>query len=740
MIRRSHKPKYRFTCPQRSEPPIGIGERRLQRPSQVNVFVVVLLGVALLRMPTLAVAQQSSDDVLMLSGGVPLVRLLDLCAEKLDLDVEYDRAQVTGDVQLRLSQPTDAESLWALTNAVLASRGLTTIRRPGTKIVAVVQTRVAGGAAPIELIESTQNTSAAFRSVVIDSESTPPSRLLSALSVLASPDGRVVAVGDTSLILLADRSDRIQTMLDVATGLADPEREVVAERVELRHRDAEALTTALNGVLAAQLQAGAAPRRGSVTPTGDRNALVIVAPRDSITEWIETIQSLDTPERIQTETYTVPWLNAADLASNLEMIGRIQTGTPSGSNTGWQVVADSLTNSVFVTANVPEHQRIAAWIDSVLQRGAPSSSRVHVVRVRHRAAAALAELIEATNSPPEVVTAPAIADSTVDNGQPTTPASISTERPGTAADVEVSVDEPTNSLVVTGTPLQIQRIVNLVELLDVRQSQVLLEFTLLSLNESDTRDLGVELQYLVDDAGTLFRLSSLFGLTDIVPDNTSTSVEASGGTAVVLDPSDYSAVIRALETVSKGRSLIRPQLLVGNNEEASLDSVEQQPFISTNASDTVATTSFGGTQDAGTNVSVQPQITAGDELTIRYSVSLSTFIGESADPALPPPSQQSTVSSVATIPDGYAIAVGGIASEVEGEAVSQVPILGDIPLVGELFRSRSQSRSSSKFFVLIRARIMRDVGFEDLKFLGDLTADTLGLDDDLPQVEPRIIR
>src|SRR5690606_8081011 len=165
----------------------------------------------------------------------------------------------------------------------------------------------------------------------------------------------------------------------------------------------------------------------------------------------------------------------------------------------------------------------------------------------------------------------------------------------------------------------------------------------------------------------------------------------------------------------------------------------QQPFASVNASQTISTTSFGGTQDAGTTVSITPQIAEGDHLLLEYSVSLSSFQGSGSE-TLPPPRQQNQVRSAATIPDGYTVVVGGIDLEDQSKGVSQVPLLGDIPLIGEAFKSRRRTSSRSRFYVFIRANILRHRGFEDLKYLSDTQVEAAGVDDGWPEVEVRIIR
>jgi type II secretory pathway component GspD/PulD (secretin) len=107
---------------------------------------------------------------------------------------------------------------------------------------------------------------------------------------------------------------------------------------------------------------------------------------------------------------------------------------------------------------------------------------------------------------------------------------------------------------------------------------------------------------------------------------------------------------------------------------------------------------------------------------------------------VPPPRQQNSINSIATIPDGFTIAVGGIELLTEGEAETRIPLISDLPLLGEAFKNRSRSSSRSRFYVFIRPTILRDRSFEDLKYLSDLDAADTGVDDGWPVQEPRLIR
>ena len=314
---------------------------------------------------------------------------------------------------------------------------------------------------------------------------------------------------------------------------------------------------------------------------------------------------------------------------------------------------------------------------------------------------------------------------------------------GTETALTLTSDEATNTLIAVGEPMVLAQLDRLIPTLDVRQPQVMLEAFLVSLTDNQSMNLGIELEKLQINGSTFIRLASLFGLSTASGSGSSTTRavgDSQGFSGVVLDPGDFSIVVKALETLNQGRSLSSPKILVVNNQQATFNSVLQQPFASTNASSTVSTTSFGGTQDAGTTISVKPQIAQGDHLALTYSVSLSTFVGAAASANVPPPRQQNSVQSAATIPDGYTVVVGGLEVTTEGENISQIPLVGDIPIVGELFKNRSKTNNRARFFVFIRASILRNRNFEDLKYIS--TADTAAaqIPDNWPTLEPQVIR
>jgi type II secretory pathway component GspD/PulD (secretin) len=321
-----------------------------------------------------------------------------------------------------------------------------------------------------------------------------------------------------------------------------------------------------------------------------------------------------------------------------------------------------------------------------------------------------------------------------------TPLSASTSRVDHGR-LFVNADEATNTLFASGDAELIDKIAALVTTLDVMPPQVMLEVLILNLSDTDAIDLGVEFRG-VNDKATAVTLSSVFGLGAPRPggDELSPSPNLLGLTGIVLKPGDFSVLVHALQVLNKGRALNIPKVLVNSNQRANLASVLQTPFLSTNVANVIATTTFGGTQDAGTTINVRPQIAEGDHLVLEYSIVLSTFVGLASAPSLPPPRQQNNLNSIATIPDGYTVALGGLETNSHTLASSRLPLLADIPILGRLFRSNSTVTTHARFYVFIRASILRSTDFQDLKFISDVDAHRADIDPRWPEVEPVLIR
>jgi general secretion pathway protein D len=746
-----------------------------------RILAVVTL-VVLMSLWTHALAQDAArDNRTHLAGEIELARLIDLCAERLGMRFEYDAAQLRGAVTLRIPDGVSDEELWALTSRALAARGLTTVLSLDSGVLSVMKITDAGGAARLQ-VDGALTARDGYVTTVVRLQRASAKAVAELLKPLFSPSGNAIALGESGLLMISDLKPRVEDALALIELIDVPSEAPVVEVIRAQHVGATQLAaTILSAVTVRDVIAGT-PLKGKIAAAPDGNALVLVAPGSERDFFIALIATFDVPQPIERRTYLPGAFSPAEVARLIEQTAR--EAAPRGAGEKWSVVTDQLTGTIFVSATPEEHARI----DSLLERlhSMPASARrpMRAFPVRNRPVIEILAVVE------DLISAGALESTLPDqrtdarqpaaqrserNGLQSTPGMTPGTSPGSLVGVQaqptraqpaessgsttaspvqagevglsLTADEATNTLIAIGDGRQLDALRGLIEDLDRRQPQVMLDVLAVSLTDDETLDLGAELQKLEVSGTTIVHLASLFGLSSISPASSATSASGAGFTGVILDPGSFSVVIRALETLNEGRSLTMPRVLVSNNQQATINSVLQQPFVSVNASDTIATTSFGGTQDAGTTVSVRPQIAEGDHLVLEYSVAISNFVGEAISDNVPPPRQQNTLQSMVTIPDGYTIVVGGLEITTDAKGESRIPFLGSLPGVGELFKNRSNSATRSRFFVFIRPTVLRHNGFEDLKYLSERDwndAAIHGADAphfrDAPEVEPRVIR
>ena len=661
-----------------------------------------------------------------------LQTLIDCCSVILEVGIEYDPALVSGEVvNARVPGPITAEAIWDLANRALAQRGLTSVQAPGSDLLSIVPIKEATQLARVER-QSAFGSLAGYVRVLATLEFAKPEEVQAAVQATLSAQGSLTAMRDSGSLMIADFRPYVEQALRAVELLDGAPRGTQVEEVPLQDAAPISLVALLDSIQKAEKAAFGKSMTGTVIAHPERRSVLIIAPAASLPSWRELVQRFDKKETLLTLDYAPRRFGVAETAALVREVVE-------GGGQQARIVEDDLTGTLVVTAQMSVHNEVSRLLDRLESTELGPRQQIRSFAVRNRSVHELAELLDA-------LLEEGILDEVAVPVQETRGATA--PLPGSGASppnsklaLTITADEGTNRLIAMGEGWVLDQLGRLIETLDVAASQVLVETLIVSLTDSQSSDLGVELQALLTSGDTLTSLSSLFGLGS--PDPAATSLPAGGASGfngVVLDPGDFSAVVRALETLNHGRSLTIPKLLVNNNQEAQLGSVLQTPYTSTNASQTVATTSLGGTLDAGTSITVRPQIAEGDQLVLDYSVSVSSFVGEAVDPSLPPPRQENRLASVATIPDGYTVVVGGLEIETESEAASRVPVLGSIPLVGSLFENRTRSKVKNRFFVFIRCTVLRSQLFEDLRYVSGIELDEARLEDGWPVLEPRVIR
>ncbi len=754
-----------------------------------------LLLTCLLAAGGLLAGEAGGESSIQLPKTTDLGKFCDLVANLTGVSMQYDPGKLRGQVRLEVQRKVAPPELWAIFNQVLAGQGFTTVVTGEPPVFQVVQISQAAELSRVleEGAENDLTFLPGYLTLLVTLEHAGADPVAKALgAVLSGRSARVQAMGDDArrLVIGGVRS-RVEDARRVLALLDRPGATPALRAFTPERADPAALQGAVKTAWAAmnRITGERDPLEVQLAPDGKR--LLVIAAADRMDGALAMLAELDASEPVDTRTYRPRYFAIADVAQLLEQM--LQT-KGRGRADDLRIVRNDLTQALMVTGTGAQHARVAALLEELNAAPEEARRQVRRFVVRNRpvddVAGVLSNMIDggllqgdirldeagaveveapASEEPPAAGRGPANPPPEVlarQRSEAARAAGAGRTGAGGQPGLVITTDPQTSSILAMGEPRLLARLEELIVDLDRRQPQVELEVIMLSLSTSESRDLGVELMHLFRQGQTTTVLASLFGLggqgtafetlanisnrtyqtvflpgtgipfaTNAVPFAPAaypgSYPTGTGLNGAVINAGDFAAVVRALETVTDGESLIRGRMVVGNNVEASLSGVIQEPYSSINASDTVSTTSFGGTSDAGTDLALTPQIGAGDHIDLAYTISQSSFIGDSVvteSGVTPPPKRSDTLSASATIPDSYVIALGGLSSLTGRWSESRIPIIGAIPLLGRLFKSTSKTESDNKFYVFIRVNILRHHSFEDLKHLSAATWEGAGLD------------
>jgi len=300
---------------------------------------------------------------------------------------------------------------------------------------------------------------------------------------------------------------------------------------------------------------------------------------------------------------------------------------------------------------------------------------------------------------------------------------------------QIQIDELSNALVVAAPTAVIREIKNVVTQLDRSRPQVLIEAVIAELSEDQAKRLSAQLAYTSKNRGgylTKFDnlLTTLIGVgaDGDVSSADATALGAALGTAATtigvagdFDPvtgKGIGVLIQALKTDGSTKILSTPSVVTLDNEEATLSVGEEVPFqtgsftSSNNGSNNPFTTI--NREEVGVKLKVKPQISKGDS--VRLEIEQESSKVKSGAPGLQTTSK-STMQTNVLIQDGELLILGGLIEDQTNGTATKVPLLGDIPLLGRLFRSTSKSDSQSVLMMFIRPTIIRTA--EDARNLSE---------------------
>ena len=716
-----------------------------------------------------AASEDASEESALVELDLPesmdLKVLVDLIGRRKGINFIYDRNVLAGkQVTIEAPEKLPSDALVALLESALEMRGLRMFpaQVPGLMRIEVANQQLAQISERItregEAID-TERTRVAVTRVFSFDHASPQSVQSILQPFLSVPQATVTPLPNLGLLIVTDYAANMGRLEQLIAIVDQPGREVQIRFVEVENVKAQQLVQQVQRLVQseAQAQGGGAPGTGPAMVADERtNKVAIVGTRGDMEQTIALIREFDAPLGLTTEVYRTRFVEP-DVIDELvvELIG--------------EVVADRIYSSVInadlgvlvATGNQAVHERIRGLLEMLDQPAPEEQSPVRFYKLENAKAVDVIEVlrnIEGQQGLRDVAVDGVTSETAGNNaevqrrgptGESVNPQGLPEQSspPGAVIggaqlpEARITADDATNTVIVIADPSTQAVYEKLITRLDVRRPQVLVEATIVTLDTSDEFQLGVEIASTEDDVdgGQLLTFSQ-FGLStgDIASGGLSL-VPGTGFNGALLNAETASVILRALQADTRARVVSRPNLLINDNEKGRLQRNDEEPFASINTIDNVTTESLGGFAEAGTTIEVEPQISEGDHLKLAYSINLSSFTGSATD-ALPPARQTNQLESVATIPDGHTIVVGGLTLNETTESIDRVPILGELPILEYAFSNRRIDESQTTLFVFIRAVILRDDQFKDLRHISMDAARRADLQEGYPESEPVLIR
>jgi general secretion pathway protein D len=466
---------------------------------------------------------------------------------------------------------------------------------------------------------------------------------------------------------------------------------------------------------------------GNISAFGSTNLLVLDSAINlrKIQDILETIDTELTREGIE-----VVFLKNAAAESAAKAIQQWLSGgeakpgqtTAAGGGRG-SVLADQRLNALIVFGNQNIKQAIRELVAKLDVPPPEASSKVNVYYLENADATEMAKVLDGVVKGITAAAAGAAA------GAPQT-------SPFDSGKVTITPDKATNSLVIMASSADYTNLLQVIKKLDRRSKQVFVQVIIAEVSLDKSHALGVQAgafaagalgKYL--QAGGLYDPFNAFG--SILNSSTSTSSTGTGiGSLIGTKLTDNTskpvtgvALLQALDSNGLVNVLSTPNILTSDNKEAEITVGENVPFTGASTLSTTGTTTSIDRKDIGINLKIKPQVSEGDYIRLEINQEISA-VKDSKGQAVDLVTTKRAAKTSVVVKDGETVVIGGLIQDQENETVSKVPLLGDIPGLGWLFKTISKTRQKTNLMILLIPHIVKDNA--DLSAISDTQRATFG--------------
>ena len=533
----------------------------------------------------------------------------------------------------------------------------------------------------------------------------------------------------------------------VTTGKGKQEGDQIITRVfKLNYESANSLLPVLRPLVSPNNTINAYP---------GNNTIVVTDYASNLQRISELLDSIDAPTSSDVQTINLRYAIALDIASMLnKVLDSGSTGGADGSNKT-VIMADARSNSLLIRSASPEKIRQIRALVVKLDAPGNSNGNIWVVPLRNAEATKLAVTLRAIVAADTALSAQ-IASGSVNQGvsntlngvtnAPVSPIASSSAGSMAATSALTSSSAPTtggiiqaepatNSIIITASEPLYRNLRHVIDQLDKRRGQVYIESIIVEVSSTNAAELGIQWQGLIGAGnqntgfgGTNFgaggnniiNLSQSAGAILNPSTATATTVQPGQGLNLGLltkfnGITAMSALVSALATTTGTNILSTPNLITLDNEEARIVVGQNIPvqtgsYATTGGVATVNPFTTYNRQDVGLILRVRPQISENAIVKMQIYQEVSSVVAATANASSGPTLNKRDIETNVIIDDGQILVLGGLIDNQYTDSTSGIPYLSQIPIIGALFRSDSNTRTKTNLLVFLRPYILRDKG------------------------------
>ena len=503
------------------------------------------------------------------------------------------------------------------------------------------------------------------------------------------------------------------TVIDRSTQIAGDR--IITQVFTLQNESAAQLATVLRPLVAPNNFIGAYP--GS-------NVLVIADYASNVNRIAKIISSIDVPTSADLQVIKLQYASAVDVANLLKTLmpetspNPINPGAPAKLLLG----VEPRTNSLIVRAETPQLVARIKTLVAGLDIPTAAGGNIHVVYLRNAEAVKVAETLRGLLSGSSGASAPVPAPTTTG----TTPGT-STGAASSPISSSIQAYASTNSLVIVAPDHAYNAMRTVIDKLDARRAQVYVEALVVEVSASVQSEFGIQWQDLsgINRGGSQIIGGTNFGGagTNIIgAAGNISSVNAGLNIGIVRgrinipgvgEVLNLGALARALEADQKGNVLSTPNILTLDNEEGKIVAGQNVPFVtgSFTQTSTGSTNPFQTVErrDIGLTLKVTPQVAEGGTVKLKVFLEVSSVVPTStAVKSVDLITNKRSVENTVLVDDGQMVVIGGLILDDSKNNDSKVPLLGDIPFIGNLFKYQTKNRDKTNLMVFLRPYVLRD--------------------------------